>query len=171
MHSITQARTNRFRLVGLACAAIAIAVCANAQSAAPRKLRLVVIGQTDSTSLLIADSIRASLERGPEGARLILTTASGVAYFVREAYKRPDYPLFFPDINELARLLRADIVVGLTPDTLQKPYGVIAMLAIPPRGQTRVLGTSIPLNLGTVPRDVLAALRADSAFRGAMAAP
>lgn len=80
-------------------------------------LRVAVIGQTDSIGLALAERVRARLEEAARRGHAVIVTTHDVNVTVNMAYRFPSDPMGLRDIREFGKLVAADMVLALVPDS------------------------------------------------------
>jgi hypothetical protein len=92
---------------------------ARGQRSPDAPVRLAVIGQTDSTGLALAARVRTGLADVARRGSTVIVPTRDIALIVEQAYRGPADPIMLHDIGEVAKLVRADIVLALVPDTVR----------------------------------------------------
>jgi hypothetical protein len=133
--------------------------------------RVAVIGQTDSTGLVLADRVRERVAAAMWGGRAVLVPARDIAMTIEQAYRGPEDPISARDIREIGKLVRADIVLALVHDTVRVEN--VEAIVFPSRSvlsQGRIVGAR---KLGSWPTGrprqsslaIARAFQADSLYR------
>jgi hypothetical protein len=125
--------------------------------------RIAVIGQTDAGGVRLWRAVTAALRTGPQnGARIIPQRAMEAT--VAQAYRSAESPLCIADMREFGKLMGAEMVIAISPDTTARASRTRVDILEPTHGTHRVLGAWSP-RTAKLRDSIVSAVRADTAFR------
>jgi len=127
-------------------------------------LRVAVIGQTDSIGLALAERVRARLADAARGGHAIIVTTHDVNVTVNMAYRFPSDPMGLRDIREFGKLVAADIVLALVPDS-SRVGNVQAFVLHSRLNKARRLGSWPAAGVEQSSAAILRAFQGDSLYR------
>jgi hypothetical protein len=127
----------------LACALVAVVMPVHRVISQPAphlrhaRARVLVAGQPDSASLALTEAVRQQLQR--KAPSLLMIPQAAFDEVLVQGFRAREDHIEFSDMREIGLLVRANLVVGLMPDSAQKNWLDVFILS-PPSRTRRELG-------------------------------